>query len=126
MPSLELMQIEFLHGLCEMVQSGLDRSETADIGPKLSGPKTRPPVQSSAFMRPQTRPTTDQTKDRSGDRSQTGPLDLYLDPALVLRSVHLIPAFAHPEPAMGTLPLPSIARPEAQSGKEWSWYYVGM
>jgi hypothetical protein len=59
------MHIEFLHGLCEMVQSGLDRSETADIGPKLSGPKTRPPVRSSAFMRPQTRPTADQTKDRT-------------------------------------------------------------
>jgi hypothetical protein len=71
------MYFDFLHGSCKMVQSGLDRSETADIGPKLSGPKTRPAVRSSTFMRPQTRPTAYQTKDRSGDRSQTGPPDLY-------------------------------------------------
>jgi hypothetical protein len=50
----------------------------------------------------------------------------FLDPRLVLRSVHLIPAFAHPEPIMRTLPLPSIARPDAESDEEWSWYYVGM
>jgi hypothetical protein len=96
------MYIDFLHGLCKMVQSGLDRSETADIGPKLSGPKTRPAVRSSTFMRPQTRPTADQTKDRSGDRSQTGPPDPYVHPTKIfIRNLSLLASMTSPLPTSG-------------------------
>ncbi|KAF7293674.1 hypothetical protein MIND_01147400 [Mycena indigotica] len=48
----------------------------------------------------------------------------FLDPQVVVRGCHLIPAFSH---GRTTEYLPkSIARPEAASDQDWRFYYVNM
>ena len=48
----------------------------------------------------------------------------FLDPRLVIRAVHLIPAFAHGKTTniMG----PSIARRDHDGDKDWNYFYVNL
>ena len=48
----------------------------------------------------------------------------FLDPLVVIRGVHLIPAFAHGRTSdvLG----PSIARHEDENDEDWQFYYVGQ
>ena len=48
----------------------------------------------------------------------------FLDPALVIRGAHLIPAFAFGRTSeiLG----PSIARPDDEGSEDWKYYYVNM
>lgn len=48
----------------------------------------------------------------------------FLDPDLVIRGVHLIPAFRYK--LTNHLLGPSIARQTADLDKDWDWYYVNM
>jgi hypothetical protein len=48
----------------------------------------------------------------------------FLDPALVIRSVHLIPAFS--EGQTNELLPPSIARHGSQTNQDWKHFYVNM
>ena len=49
----------------------------------------------------------------------------FLDPDLVLRRVHLIPAFAHGK-TEELLPGRSLARPKGTGDADWNVYYVNM
>ena len=48
----------------------------------------------------------------------------FLDPNVVVRGVHLIPAFAygHTSDLLG----PSIARQPSENDEDWNYYYIGM
>ena len=48
----------------------------------------------------------------------------FLDPDIVIRAVHLIPAFMYGR-ANALLPK-SIARRPSDKDKDWNWYYVNM
>jgi len=48
----------------------------------------------------------------------------FFDPDLVVRGVQLIPAFRFGRTSI--LLRPSIARPKADNGEDWDWYYVNM
>jgi hypothetical protein len=63
--------------------------------------------------------------DRIGfvtDTDDTEPFG-FLDPANVIRTVHLIPAFAHGQ-TNELLPGCSIARRDPTSAQDWQYYYV--
>jgi hypothetical protein len=48
----------------------------------------------------------------------------FLDPRLVIRGIHLLPAFAHNQTneIMG----PSISRQPCEHDQDWSYYYINM
>jgi len=48
----------------------------------------------------------------------------FLDPAHVIRAVHLMPAYAHGRTT--ELLSPSVARQPAEKDEDWQCYYVGM
>ena len=48
----------------------------------------------------------------------------FLDPNLVVRGVHLIPAFHHSR--NNQLLVPSIVRPPSDKDTDWFYYYVAM
>lgn len=52
------------------------------------------------------------------------PLFGFLDPANIIRGVHLLPATHYGRSTCG-LP-PSIARPESDDNKDWNYFYVDM
>lgn len=49
----------------------------------------------------------------------------FLDPNLVIRAIHLIPAFSHGR-TKELLPFPSVARLPEDNNEDWEMYYVGM
>lgn len=50
----------------------------------------------------------------------------FLDPALAIRGLHLIPAFAHGQTAELLSPAQSVARLPLQEDSDWRYYYVNM
>jgi hypothetical protein len=50
----------------------------------------------------------------------------FLDPAQVIRGVHIIPAFAHGRTAELLSPPQSVARLPLQEDSDWCYYYVNM
>jgi hypothetical protein len=48
----------------------------------------------------------------------------FIDPAEVIRGVHLIPAFAHGKTS--ELLEPSIARPQKDNNEDWQYFYINM
>lgn len=50
----------------------------------------------------------------------------FLDPAIVIRGVHMIPAFAHDQTAELLSPPRSVARLPLEEESDWSFYYVNM
>lgn len=50
----------------------------------------------------------------------------FLDPAVVIRSVHLIPAFAHGQTGDLLSPAQSVARLPLGENCDWCYYYVNM
>jgi hypothetical protein len=47
----------------------------------------------------------------------------FLDPAEIVRAVHLMPAFAHGKATLIGL---SIAQPADEEDEEWNFYYVSL
>jgi len=50
----------------------------------------------------------------------------FLDPALVIRSVHLIPAFAHGQTNELLSPSESVARMPLNETADWQYHYINM
>ena len=48
----------------------------------------------------------------------------FLDPAVIIHAVHLIPAFS--EGKIAELLKPSIAHQESDNNKNWQYFYVNM
>ena len=50
----------------------------------------------------------------------------FLDPSLVIRGIHLIPAFAHGQTADVLHPPQSVARLPLNENCDWRYYYISM
>jgi hypothetical protein len=50
----------------------------------------------------------------------------FLDPAMAIRGVHMIPAFAHGQTAESLSPPQSVARLPLEEESDWCFYYVNM
>ncbi|TCD66065.1 hypothetical protein EIP91_001873 [Steccherinum ochraceum] len=55
---------------------------------------------------------------------EDGPSFGFLDPAMVIRGVHLMPAYAHGHTS--DLLGPSIVRQPKENDEDWAYYYVGL
>ena len=50
----------------------------------------------------------------------------FLDPSMVIRGVHVVPAFAHGQTADLLHPPQSVARLPLNEESDWQYYYIGM
>ena len=50
----------------------------------------------------------------------------FLDPSMVIRSVHVIPAFAHGQTSDLLHPPQSVARLPLNEERDWQYYYINM